>query len=105
MAKRTPPWPDLPPTPSTRSLLYTVKCSGKYSLLYSSSVSQVSVPMMISGFVISRNTKKSSFLCFMLLKFIFTIRSGSFGSNVLLFGVMLAGDDVISGWPIVVTGD
>ena len=43
-------------------------CSGKYSLLKSVEDSHVSVPMMISGSVISRNVRNSAFLFLMLQK-------------------------------------
>ena len=90
-----------------RSFPYTKYCSGKYSLLKSVEDSHVSVPMKISGWVISTNERSSAFLCLMLQKLMLT--TSMLSSLFLVAGIHLTelfgfGVDAIRGYPVVEPG-
>ena len=76
IAIRTPPWL-CPLLFGGLSLLYTVyRLAGKHSEDDMEGSSQVSVPIMMSGFVVSRSKSSSGFLFFIDWKFKLIIFSG-----------------------------
>ena len=87
------------PLALVRSARYTLNVSGKNSELKSCPLSQVSVPMTMSGFVISRNAENSAFLQRRLCRLMFTIRMCMSSLTGLAWGIDF-GDDASMGWPI-----